>query len=137
MQMGCQIYVKGSVEAVALYEKAFGAALGYHVRNEDGTFFHAELSVEGSPMLAVSEAGSDIGAELLARYSPELYPTMNFGVTLSSPEAVRQAYEALQEGGKVLLALGKLPWCDLCANVIDRFGVFWYVSVTQHKPEEG
>ena len=43
MQSGCTIYVKGSVEAVEFYQKAFNIMLGYHVKNENGTYAHAEL----------------------------------------------------------------------------------------------
>lgn len=136
MEMGLQVYVKGSVAAVALYQKAFGAALGYHVLNDDGTFMHAELEVDGKPILAVSESANDIGWRLLKEYSPSVYPTMNFGVTLADEGAVKQAYDALSEGGVILLPLGRLPWSDCCANVVDRFGVFWYVSVAGHRPDE-
>ncbi len=31
MKIGLQAYIKGSVEAVSFYQKAFGAVLGYSV----------------------------------------------------------------------------------------------------------
>lgn len=136
MDIGIQVYVKGSTEAVAEYQQAFGASLGYHVQNSDGTYMHAELAVDGKNFLAVSEAATDIGHRLLQEYSPEQYPPMNFGVVLADEAAVRQAYDVLSAEGLVLLPLGKLPWSDCCANVIDRFGVFWYLSVPQHRPDD-
>jgi PhnB protein len=30
----------------------------------------------------------------------------------------------------------RLPWSDCCTNVIDRFGVFWYLSVPGHQPDD-
>ena len=51
--LGVGLYVKGSREAAALYQEAFGAELGYHVLNEDGTFFHSELNVKGEPLCSV------------------------------------------------------------------------------------
>jgi len=136
MEMGLQVYVKGSVAAVALYQKAFGAALGYHVLNDDGTFMHAELEVDSKPILAVSESANDIGWRLLKEYSPEVRPTMNFGVTLADEAAVKHAYELLSQDGVIVLPLGRLPWSDCCADVIDRFGVSWYLSVAGHRPDE-
>ena len=51
--LGVGLYVKGSREAAKLYQEAFGAELGYHVLNEDGTFFHSELNVKGEPFCFV------------------------------------------------------------------------------------
>lgn len=124
-----QAYIKRSVEAVEFYQKAFGAALGYNVRNDDGTFMHAELYLNGQLLLALSESGSDIGIENIKRYSPTDYPTMNFCVKFENGEAVKKAYDVLKEGGNILLPLGPLPWSACCANVIDRFGIFWYINV--------
>ncbi len=136
MEIGIQVYVKGSAEAAALYQQAFGATLGYHVKNSDGSFFHAELEVEGRGFLAVSEADAEIGRLVLGAVTPQRYPPMNFGVTLADADAVQQAFDALSDGGVVLLPVSKLPWSDCCANVVDRFGVFWYLSVPQHRPDD-
>lgn len=131
MNIGIQAYVKGSKEAVELYKKAFGAELGYHVTNPDGGYFHAELMVNGKPFLAVSEIGENFITDVVSKY-----PNMNFGVGLDSEEAVRKAYSVLSEGSPVCTPLRTLPWSDLCADVVDRFGVYWYLSVPQHRPEE-
>ncbi|MDF2906005.1 MAG: 3-demethylubiquinone-9 3-methyltransferase [Herbinix sp.] len=129
MRATLQAYIIGSVEAVEFYQKAFGAILGYHVKHKDGTFMHAELYLDGQLLLALSEAGSSVGFENMSRYSPGDYPTMNFCVSLESEDLVKKAYETLVEGGNILLPLGPLPWSACCANVVDRFGVFWYISV--------
>ena len=129
MKIGMQAYVKGSADAVAFYQKAFGAKLGYNVLNTDGTYIHAELYVDGQMLMAVSESNSSVGLENINRHSSSDYPTMNFGINLDSEEAVKKAYEVLIEGGNILLPLGPVPWSTCCANVIDKFGVFWYISV--------
>lgn len=129
MKIGFQLYLRDSVEAVAFYQRAFGATLGHSVQNPDGTFMHAELHVDGTLLLAVSEANNAFAQADMARYSATTYPAMNFCVTLESEQAVRHAYEALAEGGNILHPLGPLPWSACCANVVDRFGVFWYLSV--------
>lgn len=129
MKIGFQVYVQGTEEAVPFYERAFGAALGYNVKNPDGTYMHAELRVDGTLLLALSETGSSTGTENMKRYSSSDYPTMNFSVQLDNAEEVKRTYGVLVEGGNILLPLGPLPWSACCANVVDRFGVFWYIYV--------
>ncbi|WP_160680513.1 VOC family protein [Clostridium sp. C8-1-8] len=129
MKIGLQGYIQGTVEAAEFYQKAFGATLGYNVRNADGTFMHAELNLDGQLLIALSETSSSVGLENIKRYSPSDYPTMNFSVSLGSEEAVKKAYEVFIEQGNILLPIGPLPWNTCCANVIDKFGVFWYISV--------
>ena len=136
MEIGLQIYVKGSVEAVALYQEAFDAELGYSFQNDDGTYMHAELSVDGNNLLAVSEFSAALGYQFLEKYSPERYPTMQYSVTLKEKEAVNKAFDVLSVNGIVLHPVGKFPWSDCCAGVVDRFGVSWYITVPGHRPDD-
>ena len=151
MKIGCQVYIKGSARAVELYLKAFGATLRYHVLNEDGSFFHAELFSDGEFFLAVSEASVDTPedfmpstpyGEFLTRVRtastvcPAAIPSMRFGVEFKDEASVLSAFEVLKPGATVTLPLGRLPWSDCCAGLVDQFGVSWYLSVPQHKPEE-
>ncbi|MHB8063266.1 MAG: VOC family protein [Ruminiclostridium sp.] len=50
-----QVYVKGSAEAVQLYQKAFDATLVSEYKNDDGSYMHAEIDVFGQ-ILALSES---------------------------------------------------------------------------------
>lgn len=131
MKIGIQAYVKGSIDAVELYKKAFGAELGYNVLNPDGGYFHAELMLNGKVFLAVSEIGENFCTDVISKY-----PNMNFGIVLDSEEAVREAYSVLSEGASICTPLRTLPWSDLSADVVDCFGVYWYLSVPQHRPAE-
>ncbi|MNL89373.1 hypothetical protein D3C87_2196530 [compost metagenome] len=47
MKIDLQAYIQGTEEAVGFYQRAFGAELGYNVKNADGTYMHAELYVDG------------------------------------------------------------------------------------------
>ncbi|HBE85720.1 MAG TPA: hypothetical protein DDW53_10305 [Lachnoclostridium sp.] len=60
-----QAYVTRSDEAVALYQKAFDAALISSYPNSDGTYYHAELDIQGE-ILAVAE----INSEAPCQFSP-------------------------------------------------------------------
>ena len=124
--LGVGLYVKGSREAAALYQEVFGAELGYHVLNEDGTFFHSELNVKGEPFCSVVEA-----KEPAAGYNP-----VELGYTFDTREALERAFALLAEGGKVNLPLCELPWSPWAAEVTDRFGVRWFLTLMQHRPPE-
>ena len=129
MKITAQVYVKGSAEAVELYKEAFGAVLDYHVLNDDGSFFHATLFVDGEYLLAVSESaqGGTIGS----------VPSMQFCVEFREESDVLHAFEVLKPGANITLPIGRLPWSDYCASLVDKFGVNWYLTIPQHKPEDG
>ena len=129
MKIGLQAYLHGSRAAVDFYQKAFDATLGYHERNSDGTFMHAELYVDGELLLALSESNNEIAKENKMKYSATTYPAMNFSVNLKDEQAVKKAYAVLQEEANILYPLGSLPWSTCCANLIDKFGIFWYIAV--------
>ena len=97
---------------------------------------HAELNVDGKALLALSEADNHYDMENRTKYTPTLYPSMNFCVIFQNKEPVKKAYEILKEDANILLPLGSLPWSSCCANLIDRFGIFWYIAVhVQNEPE--
>lgn len=43
--------------------------------------------------------------------------------------SVKRAYEILAEAGTVLLEPGALPLSNCCADIVDKYGVYWYLSV--------
>lgn len=55
MKSDPQIYVKGSVEAVAFYQRAFGLTMGMNGFNPDGTYEHASLMSGETCILSVAE----------------------------------------------------------------------------------
>ena len=125
---GIGIYVKNSKEAVDLYLRAFGLTLGYHVLNEDGSYFHSELLDGEQEALSVVEAPQD---------SPKpVGNPIELGRTFHTEEALRQAFALLKEGGHVKMEIRELPWSPCAASVTDRFGVNWYLSLPQHRPPE-
>lgn len=128
MKLGATLYIRNTIEAVAFYKEAFGMTLGYHERFPDGTYMHAELHRDGHEVFAVSESHNDALVEiLLASTLKESRPTMSYGINFDSAEEVAKAYSMLAECGNVLLPLGSLPWSACCAEVVDKFGVYWYI----------
>ncbi len=126
MFAGIGLYVKNSVEAVALYQQAFGLTLGYHVRNADGSFFHSELCQGETQILSVVEAKRENPQDSL----------VEVGMVLDSEAEVRKAFELLSVGGVVDTPVGPLPWSPCAATLTDRFGVWWFLSTPMHRPDE-
>ena len=125
---GIGLNVKNSKEAVELYCKAFGLKLGYHVLNEDGSYFHLELMEGDREALAVVEVSDD---------SPEpIGSPVELGRIFSSREELLSAFNLLKEDGHVRLDICELPWSPCAASVTDKFGVNWYLSLPQHRPPD-
>lgn len=123
MDLGVGLYVQHSAEAVELYRAAFGLELGYHVKNRDGSYFHSELTKDGKPLLAVVEGEAPAGRN-----------PVQLGITFPAREALESALALLKEGGEVKMPLCRLPWSPCAAEVVDRFGIDWFLSLPQQQP---
>lgn len=125
--IGVGIYVKNSPKAISLYQSAFGAELGYHVLNKDGTYFHAELHRNGESFCSVVEAKRDTYAD---------HHPIELGVDFDTLDQLEQAFTLLAEGGRVEMEICELPWSPCAAIVCDQFGVKWFLSMPQHRPAD-
>ena len=124
MKIGAQVYVKGSVEAAEMYCRAFGAEVSFNIKDDNGAYAHSELRINGEFFMCVSEYGL-----FTENVSEQSQLTMAFNVPgLGSEEAVRKAHSILSEGGKTL-HLGARHWSDFCADIVDKFGVFWWIAI--------
>jgi PhnB protein len=132
MILGATLYLKNSVEAVNFYQKAFNMTLGYNVKNEDGSFLHAELMKDGNYVFAVSDFCDE---EIIKAMLSTKKPTMSYEINFSNDKELTSAYSILIDGGRVLRPLGPLPWTPCSADIIDKYGVYWYIYVSQHKPD--
>ena len=132
MNLGATLYVKNSAEAVEFYIEAFRMALGYNVKNNDGSFLHAELLKGEQSIFAVSENSDE---EIVRSMLGSKQPTMSYGINLDNDEELHHAYKILAEGGHILRELGSLPWSPCSADIVDKYGVCWYIYVSQHRPD--
>ena len=132
MILGATLYVANSVSAAAFYCDAFGMKIGYNVMQQNGTYLHAELEKDGDSIFAVSESSDEEVSKFMATTKQ---PTMSLGVNLNNDEELEHAYSVLSEGGHILRPLGELPWSPRSADLVDKYGVCWYIYVSQHKPD--
>ena len=129
MQTSCQIYVKGSVEAVKFYQRAFGWTIGMNRKLPDGAWGHASLMFGEREMLAVAEDANDTS-------SPDIMgnklPIMSFNCYGLTKEAVDQAYNVLCKDARSSEnpnGPAPLPWNDYCFYLVDKYGVHWWVAI--------
>lgn len=130
MQTGCQIYVKGSVEAVAFYQKAFNVTLGMNFKDNDGTYEHASLMFGEREVLAIAENKDGTSSPFI---QGNKWPVMSFNCSgLGTKEAVLRAYKVLSEDAfhnQNPNGPAPLPWSELCFYLVDKFGVHWWVAI--------
>ena len=132
MNLGATLYVKNSVEAVEFYIEAFRMTLGYNAKNNDGSFLHAELLRGEESIFAVSENNDE---EIVRSMLAAKRPSMSYGIDLDNDDELIHAYKILVEGGHILRELGSLPWSPCSADIVDKYGVCWYIYVSQHRPD--
>lgn len=112
-----QIYVKGSVEAVAFYQRAFDAKLvDGHLEN--GIYYHAELDVDGQ-IIAIAERKCKKGENMQF--------CLNFN--LDEKDKVTKAYEVLKEGSKKTSPPDSCSWSPYVFGGIDKFGINWCIYI--------
>lgn len=115
-----QVYLKGSIEASELYQKAFGAALLNEYKDENGCYIHAELNVFGQ-ILAISEANAKC----------VIGNTMQFCFHMGegSESIIARTYDMLKDGADISHPLGPCFYSPCMFELVDKFGVNWCLFV--------
>lgn len=132
MTLGATLYVQNSLEAADFYCAALNMSIGYHAKHDDGTFLHAELEKDGHSIFAVSESSD---ASIRKAMISARQPTISLGINLTNDEELYHAFSLLEKGGHVIRPIGSLPWSPSSADVVDKYGVCWYLYVSQHRPD--
>jgi PhnB protein len=119
--------VKGAAEAIAFYQKAFGAKENARMRFQDGKrVMHAELAINGSTVMLADEflEFADHGAvpaPSLDKPAP-VAVALGFGAPAEVDETFRCAVEA---GGRSVMAPHDAFWGVRFAMLGDPFGHRW------------
>ena len=133
MKSSPQIYVKGSLEAAALYRNAFALTDGMTALNEDGTYEHVSLMCGETEIIAIAEDRLDLHCD---RIVGDKITVMAFNVyELGTREAVDRAYAVLSAEARV----NENPDGPACPfwdeegeeywfGLVDKFGVYWGVG---------
>jgi len=120
-------------EAMRFYEQTFAGKLEAMMKFDEGPAPCPEGGA-GRIMHASLDLG---GRRLLASDTVPKYPHLGFaGFSVSlgfaSADEARRVFDALADGGKVMMPLGKTFWSEVFGMVTDRFGVPWMIGGGAH-----
>ncbi|MDR2687104.1 MAG: hypothetical protein LBB75_05070 [Oscillospiraceae bacterium] len=128
-KIGPHVYVKGSAEAARLYKEAFRLEdKGKPILDADGNIWHHVLARDGENIISLSE-DKYLPAEFLKSDPDDVRPIMLFQVVFEKEEELRRAFGLLSKNGNPCAGLRTEPHAVLSCDVIDLFGVFWYLYV--------
>jgi len=129
MKVAPQLYIRGSAEAAAFYQRAFGLTIGMTDMNGDGTYKHISLMSGETEILAIGENPDNI-----SYYSGSGKEPIGINIwDLGTNEAVDQAFAVLREDACKTFedAPGSPEWDaeggHYAFGVIDKYGVNWGV----------
>ena len=130
MTLSATLYIKNTNEAVVFYQEAFGMTLGYNEKFPDGTYLHAELEIDGKTIFAVSEHNNEkLVSDMHMQVANKISPIVSLGIGFATENEVKRAYEFLMREGTAFREMGELPWSKCSADVLDKFGVYWYIYI--------
>src|SRR5262249_55903311 len=121
-------------EALAFYKKAIGAETVMVMRYgecpeshqnpnaKDDDVMHASVKVGNTTFMASD--GHCLG-------KPE-FKGFSLSLTVADEAEAKRSFEALSDGGQVIMPLGKTFFSPAFGMLADRFGVSWMVYVEQH-----
>ena len=123
-------------EAMALYEKAFGATTRFLMRYSEADprdwnipltdaqknfIYHAEMFIGNQRVMF-----SDIIEFDLAKGT-----SLFLNITFDDAESVKKAYEVLQEGGAIIRPTKSTTYSSCFVSLIDKFGIRWVLMTEQ------
>jgi len=124
-------------EALAFYAKALGATVSYMGRYSESPdamppsalapgfeqkIMHATFHIGGHTLMASDGCNSD-----------SQFSGFNLSLALPTQAEAEQAFNALAEGGSVLMPLSKTFWSPCFGMLTDRFGLGWMISLADEK----
>jgi PhnB protein len=128
-RIGPHVYVKGSVEAVKLYKKAFGLKnKGKPVLDSKGDIYYTCLTKNGEFFMSVSE-DKYLQTALINENTADVQPVMVFTVAFENEDNLRKIYDLLYENGSPSTGLIVQPSASIYCDLIDKFGVCWCLFV--------
>lgn len=124
-------------EAVEFYKRALGAEVLMMMRYKDAPGPKDPNMCPPENMDNVMHCTMKVGNSIvmcsdgMAKHPPE-FKGFFLSLNLATEADAKQRYDALVEGGKVVMPLGKTFWSPCFGMLHDRFGIGWMVGV-EHK----
>lgn len=123
-------------EAIALYQKAFGATLDCLLhyadrdksdwdadltREQEGYVYHAEICIGHCRIMMADNHLPD------ANKNTSCFLT----ITFDSADEVKKAYGVMEEGSQTLVPMHSTSYSSCAVSFVDRFGVRWGLMTEQ------
>jgi uncharacterized glyoxalase superfamily protein PhnB len=116
------LVIKGAADAIAYYERVFGARLVARMDAPDGCVMHAEMKVGDASFMLTEER---------AQYNA-LGPLTRGGSSSSAalyvPDVDAVVQRALDAGARITMPVGDQFWGDRSGHLVDPFGHQWFIN---------
>jgi PhnB protein len=109
-------------EAIAFYEKAFGAKEKFRMADKQGRITHAEIEIGDSCVMMADEAPQ------MDAFSAEHYGGSPASLLIYTPDCDAMYKQAVASGAKSLREPADQPYGDRMAGVKDPFGYKWWIA---------
>jgi PhnB protein len=121
-------------ESMTFYQQCTGSVLelnaypdtsGAPSTEPDAKIMHAQLTVDGVPILMASDTPMP----------GTIKPGNNFSVSVQceSVEEIDTLFDKLSQGGQILAPLDTAPWGARFGMLTDKFGIQWMLNHTLHR----
>ncbi|KAB1653417.1 VOC family protein [Pseudoclavibacter chungangensis] len=119
-------------EAMTFYASVFGGEVGFSTYGEFNAapeghpaydaIMHSQLTGGGATLMA---------ADAVENFGPPVVYGNNISLSFVGPEEelFRGYFDALADGGTVIMPLDKQVWGDIYGAVVDRFGINWMFNI--------
>nr|WP_246867991.1 VOC family protein [Rhizobacter sp. SG703] len=121
------LVVKGAKDAVAWYQKVFGAQVVMQMDAPDNKLMHAELKV-GSAQFMLTEERPEHQA-----LSPLTLGGSSSSALLYVSDTDAVVKQAVASGARITMPVADQFWGDRSGHLIDPFGHQWFIST--HKED--
>jgi len=116
------MHLRGSHDAIAFYQKAFGARIKSKMLGPDGGVMHAELIIGGAHIM-MGEEMPQMGIK-----SPLTLGGTAGGVHLYVKDADKVFNSAVAAGATIDMPIAVQFWGDRYGRVVDPFGHRWSIA---------
>ncbi len=125
------LYVRSAAEAIAFYEKAFGAVEVMRLAMPGGVIGHAEIRI-GNSVVMLSDEMPEWGNK-----SPQTLGGASSGLMVYVPDVDAAFARAIAAGASVYKPLADQFYGDRSGSVLDPYGHNWTIAThTEDVPHE-
>jgi uncharacterized glyoxalase superfamily protein PhnB len=117
-----------AAEAIAFYEKAFGAEELFRMPSPNGKIAHAQIKI-GDSVLMMTDENAECGS-----LGPKTLKGTPVSLYLYFEDADKAFERAVSAGATVKMPLEDMFWGDRWGAVEDPFGHFWHIASHMRDP---